>query len=89
MFFEGLVGLLVIEDKGAAIYGFSLKRLFLSRQCKNRHGKNDISCVIPCMDSAGYYVLFSPFNSLSEKKQHKKYHFYKICFSSVEIKMSF
>ena len=33
------------------IRNFSLKRPFLFRQCKNRGGKNDISCVISsCRD---------------------------------------
>ena len=30
------------------VRNFSLRDLFLSRQCKDRRGKNDISCVISC-----------------------------------------
>ena len=30
------------------ITNFSLKKTLLSRQCKNRQSKNDISCVISC-----------------------------------------
>ena len=31
------------------IRNFSLKKTFLSRQYKNRCGKNDISCVSSCL----------------------------------------
>ena len=41
-------GFLVMEDQGAAIYGFSLKKTFVISTVQKRYGKNDISCVISC-----------------------------------------
>ena len=35
----------MIEDKGAVIYGFFLKKTCFILTVKNRYGKNDISCI--------------------------------------------